>query len=291
MMTRDRQVLCADALTLPGLALLGHSVSSRAANPLDIHIHPGCMEFVVLCRGTECYHVGGQRHELTGFDVFVSFVDQPHSTGSAPQGVNEIIWFQINPDAPGLLGLGAERAAVLRARLLALDTHRLRADRDGLWLLRRAFHGLLRRDPGEEPAAAALFTAFLLRLLAQPRPAPPHESMRRAQRYILENLNGPLPLEQVCRACGLSLSTLKHRFKECTGDAPRDFINHAKVERAKEMLAQGSSVTEVAMELGFGSPGYFSVVFKKYTAMTPSEWAASLSPAALRRLGDSEDIL
>lgn len=277
--TRERQVLSGDALTLPGLRVLGHLISSRASRPLETHIHPGCMEFVVVCRGVERYDVAAEHHELTGYDVFVSFVDQPHGTGGAPQGVSEIVWFQLDPDTPQLLGLSAPRAVSLRAQLLALEGHRLRTDRDGLWLLRRALAGLLRREPQEEPAAAALFAAFLLRLLAQPRPAQPYGTMERALAYIEANLSAPLPLQDVRRACGVSLSTLKHRFKECTGATPRDYINSAKVRRAKDLLAGGAGVTEAAMALGFGSPGYFSVVFKKYTTLTPSQYVQSLSPA------------
>jgi AraC-like DNA-binding protein len=264
MITRERQVLSGDALTLPGLKLLGHLVSSRASRPLEVHIHPGCMEFVVVCRGVEHYHVAEERHELTGYDVFVSFVDQPHSTGGAPQGVSEIIWFQIDPGAAQLLGLSARRAAALRAQLLALKGHRLRTDR----------------------VAAALFAAFLLRLLAQPRPAQPYATMERALAYIEANLSAPLPLPAVCQACGVSLSTLKHRFKECTGATPRDYINSAKVRQAQAMLAAGSGVTDVAMALGFGSPGYFSVVFRKYTTLTPSQYlqqTAVTTATALRQ--------
>lgn len=276
LITRERQVLSGDALTLPGLKVLGHLVSSRASRPLDTHVHPGCMEFVVVCRGVERYTVAAEHHELTGYDVFVSFVDQPHGTGGAPQGISEIVWIQIDPNAPQLLGLSDPRAAALRAQLLALEGHRLRTDRDGLWLLRRALAGFLRREPQEEPAAAALFAAFLLRLLAEPGPAQPHSTMEQALAYIEANLSSPLPLDDVCRACGVSLSTLKHRFKECTGATPRDYINSAKVRRAQALLAAGGGVTEAAMALGFGSPGYFSVVFKKYTTLTPSQYMASL---------------
>ena len=275
--TRERQVLSGDALALPGLKVLGHLVSSRASHPLEAHTHPGCMEFVVVCRGVEHYHVAAEHHELTGYDVFASFVDQPHGTGGAPQGVSEIIWFQIDPQAPQLLGLSVSRAAALRAQLLALEGHRLRTDRDGLWLLRRALSGFLRREAQEEPAAAALFAAFLLRLLAQPRPPRPQGTMERALDYIEANLSAPLPLDDICRACGVSLSTLKHRFKECTGATPRDYINSAKIHRAQALLAAGAGVTEAAMALGFGSPGYFSVVFKKYTTLTPSQYVQSLA--------------
>ena len=41
---------------------------------------------------------------------------------------------------------------------------------------------------------------------------------------------------------------------------------------AKTMLARGASVTEAALECGFGDPNYFSRVFSKSEGMPPGRW-------------------
>ena len=63
------------------------------------------------------------------------------------------------------------------------------------------------------------------------------------------------------------------------GIAPRHYINYAKIGLAKQLLAQGKSVTDTAMELGFCNSSYFTVVFKRYAALTPTEYLGSLQAA------------
>ena len=47
------------------------------------------------------------------------------------------------------------------------------------------------------------------------------------------------------------------------------------VELARQLLLEGRSVTDVAMELGFSSSNYFSSVFRRYTAMSPTQYLAA----------------
>ncbi|MNC63594.1 DNA-binding transcriptional regulator AraC [compost metagenome] len=44
------------------------------------------------------------------------------------------------------------------------------------------------------------------------------------------------------------------------------------MERAKEMLAEGRAVQDIALALGYEGRQYFSELFKKHTGMTPSEF-------------------
>lgn len=271
-----RQILASDVLKLPGLNLLGHNVSSKASFPMGQHVHGGAMEFVVVAKGNESYFVDGGVYELAGGDVFLSGVNEPHSNGNAPQGVSEIFWFQIDPSAEGLLGLSAQRADCLRDRLLSINAHRIKTDREGLALMRKCFSGFLKQDGDSWNISASLFVSFLCRLLfLQRQQAADDALVTLALRTIHENIHAPITMESLSALCGVSLSSFKHRFKECTGETPRDYINQCKIARARELLKAGKTVTETAMELGFNSSDYFAVVFKKYTAQTPSQYASS----------------
>ena len=53
---------------------------------------------------------------------------------------------------------------------------------------------------------------------------------------------------------------------------PRTYINRQKIELAKELLLQSGNITSVAEELSFDTPAYFSSVFRKFMAMTPSQY-------------------
>lgn len=271
--TRHRQTLAADALELPGLRLFGHNLSSKAAFPMGLHIHPGAMEFVVVIKGSESYCAGGKLYPLSGGDVFISFVDEPHGNGAAPQGIGEIIWFQVDPSPRDLFGLSADRAGRLSAKLLSLEEHTMKADAECLALLKKSFAAFLRFDDASRRYASALFVSFLTRVLfLQRQDSAGDARISRAVDHIRENAAAPLPLEELAQLAGMSLSGFKHRFRDVTGKTPRDFINHAKIEKAKTFLQSGKSVTDTAMELGFNSSDYFAVVFRKLTAQTPTQY-------------------
>ncbi|HIZ19783.1 MAG TPA: AraC family transcriptional regulator [Firmicutes bacterium] len=263
-----RKVLTAGDLRLPGLLLFGRNRVAKAAEPLVWHVHPGCLEFVILLKGEESYFADGQRYDLTGGDVFVSFRGQPHRSARPYQSVNELLWFLVDPAAEHFLGLCPQSAAPVREALLGLREHAWRADGQTLRLAQDCFDAFL--QPRDPLFCTGLFLSLLSGLLSPGRRAPSSPGIRRAERYIRENLAAELPLETLSRVAGLSLSGFKRRFRLETGRTPREYINGEKIRRAKELLGAGRSVTDTAMALGFASSDYFSVVFKRYTRLTPS---------------------
>lgn len=271
--SKNRQILGPDALELQGLAMLGHNLASRATNPLQQHCHEGLMEFVVLYRGNECYAVDGQNYRLSGGDVFITTAGQAHGNGGDSQGVCEFIWFQINPLASDLLGLSAQRAGLLRRQLLALSTQQMQADRECLTLLKKSMTEFLRMNENSRIYATGLFIAFIYRLLFLRQPhRMADRQIRQALHLIESSLAASVRLEELSRACGVSLSGFKHKFRECTGKTPRSYINQRKIEQAGLLLHQGFSVTDTAMRLGFESSAYFSSVFRKYMNMSPTQY-------------------
>ena len=61
-------------------------------------------------------------------------------------------------------------------------------------------------------------------------------------------------------------------FKSIYGRTPHQYLTHVRVERAKEMLEQGVSVTEACFAVGFDSLGSFTGLFKRRAGLTPSEY-------------------
>ena len=270
---KNRQVLDETYVRLPGLVLLGHTLSREAYVPLSLHIHPGCIEVVMLLKGEESYFVGDHPYFLRGGDVFVSHVDEPHGSGKPYQGVNELIWFQLKLDAPKLLLLDAEAADLLRAQLRDLP-HQYKAAPELPQLARDTFQAFLRQDGLMN--CLGLFITLLSRLLIREPPLKDaHPEIQSALRYISENIHSPITMDQLCEASHLSQSYLKSLFKSETGQTPRDYINHQKILESKKLLSSGLSVMETAMRLGFNSSDYFAVVFRRYAAMSPTEFMRS----------------
>ena len=73
----------------------------------------------------------------------------------------------------------------------------------------------------------------------------------------------------------LSESTISKLIKKEIGMNFNDALNFERIELAKQMLAKSDhkvKVSELAKACGFSSQQYFSVVFKKYTQKTPTQY-------------------
>lgn len=61
-------------------------------------------------------------------------------------------------------------------------------------------------------------------------------------------------------------------FKSIYGRTPHQYLTHVRIERAKELLEQGVSVTEACFFVGFESVASFTSLFKRRAGVTPSEY-------------------
>jgi AraC-like DNA-binding protein len=61
-------------------------------------------------------------------------------------------------------------------------------------------------------------------------------------------------------------------FKSIYGETPHQYLTAVRVEKAREMLEQGLTVTEACFAVGFDSLGSFTGLFKRRAGLTPSEY-------------------
>ena len=85
-----------------------------------------------------------------------------------------------------------------------------------------------------------------------------------------QNLDVPL----LCSELNMGKTTLTARLKAACGQTPQVFIEDIRLKHAATMLSEGTyRVAEVADNLGFSSPKYFSLRFKKKFGCNPSEYS------------------
>jgi len=107
-----------------------------------------------------------------------------------------------------------------------------------------------------------------------------------AVRFIREHACEAIDVRDVLKAVPLSRSTLERRFAKTLRRSPKEEILRMRLHRAKQLLAETDfSLALVAEKVGIEYPEYLSVIFKKKTGLTPSQFRSQA------RVADSADRL
>lgn len=94
--------------------------------------------------------------------------------------------------------------------------------------------------------------------------------------YIERNCKKNITLEEVAEFGSISPCYLSKLFKRKVGINFSTYIVHKKMEMAKELLEHTDMpIINIALELSYNEPNYFSKVFKKIIGTTPTEYRNS----------------
>jgi len=94
-----------------------------------------------------------------------------------------------------------------------------------------------------------------------------------AEKFLRKHHSDKVTMDDLAAHLGLSRARMFEVFKKETGMSPNDYLQRHRVECCKELLSgTDRTVTDIALETGFGSSQYFSRVFRKYCGMTPLEF-------------------
>ena len=78
---------------------------------------------------------------------------------------------------------------------------------------------------------------------------------------------------------GLSQAYFSRLFKKETGETFITYLTHLRLERAKNLLIAGKSVSEVAESCGYQSKKYFLDVFRQNTGKTVAQYLEEVNPS------------
>ena len=99
--------------------------------------------------------------------------------------------------------------------------------------------------------------------------------LRAALRFTRANLGESLVLEDVARATDISERTLMRRLKDEIHVTWGQYLTSARMVRAMECLADGASVTDTSIQVGYRSLSAFSAAFRRFTGISPVEYRAT----------------
>ena len=90
--------------------------------------------------------------------------------------------------------------------------------------------------------------------------------------YIYNNFEKELNLDLLSHIRFTSKFHLLRLFKRYYGQTPMQYLIDRRLEKSKELLLKGQSVTETCFDIGFESPSSFSTLFKSKFGLTPTEF-------------------
>ncbi len=98
-----------------------------------------------------------------------------------------------------------------------------------------------------------------------------NEILRPAFNFINQHIHEKISLSNMAKLCNISTSYFSKLFSKENLGSLTDYVNHVKVDRAKELLHSTDwPIRTIADKLGFDDCGYFIKVFKQDTGKTPS---------------------
>lgn len=119
------------------------------------------------------------------------------------------------------------------------------------------------------------YCLYIGELLSEQREGSGKKQAILAVEYIEKNYANPeLTLQSICNDLAISTSYFSTIFKNYTGETFIEALTKKRMNKSMELLANTSmKIYEIAERVGFSDPHYFAITFKKYTGMTPKEYA------------------
>jgi AraC-like DNA-binding protein len=82
-----------------------------------------------------------------------------------------------------------------------------------------------------------------------------------------------LSVDDICRAVGMGRSNLYAKLSALTGLSFNLYLRSLRLHQAKTLLETTElNVSEIAYEVGFSDPKYFSRVFSEQFGTAPRDW-------------------
>ena len=125
-----------------------------------------------------------------------------------------------------------------------------------------------------------LLTWILLQYNANEAPLAVQEITEKLEKHFIDPAYSVVPLLQGYNYCP---DYIRRLFKRYHGCSPSEYLTRLRLEHAKGLLRSwhlnNSTIPQIALQSGFTDPNYFSRVFKKYTHLTPLQYAKQIADA------------
>ncbi|MGE0870063.1 MAG: helix-turn-helix transcriptional regulator [Kofleriaceae bacterium] len=146
-----------------------------------------------------------------------------------------------------------------------------------------AMHAALIRPDAPEIERATRVAEALTELLsdaarsdaADRKRAP--RAIRRARAFLHDSLADKVTLDELARFAGLDKFHLVRAFRAEIGLPPYEYLTHARIAKAKQLLQRGGLVADVAQAVGFCDESQLHRHFRRIVGIPPGRFAKSFN--------------
>lgn len=96
--------------------------------------------------------------------------------------------------------------------------------------------------------------------------------IRQSKAFMEKYYSDKIELDKIAAAAFMSRFHYIRIFQQVYGRTPRQYLRDLRIEKAKELLKKGISVTDVCTDVGYESVPTFSKVFKSGTGHSPKAY-------------------
>lgn len=117
------------------------------------------------------------------------------------------------------------------------------------------------------------------------------ERLAPAVYYVQQNYTKRIYSDAMARLCGMSPTHFSRTFRKTYDLTFQEFLLRYRVKQACRYLESPAvSVSDIAYNVGFTDPSYFTRVFKRYLGVAPSEYAAANDDVAKPDAQPDDDL-
>ena len=110
------------------------------------------------------------------------------------------------------------------------------------------------------------------------------DELENQEQIFIKNLNKvmeefysdhQIKISEISSKVAMSDRQLSRKLKSTVDMTPTEYLRKYRLERAKDLLSKGETVTNTAFQVGFTSSSYFTSCFKAHVGVKPSEFTSS----------------
>ncbi|WP_128894612.1 helix-turn-helix domain-containing protein [Longirhabdus pacifica] len=129
---------------------------------------------------------------------------------------------------------------------------------------------------GMDKVNLLLLNSFLSSLETHVEPVNENPYFYQSLEYLDQHLcDNKLSLERVASQAYVSKCYYSRIFQKYVGKGFKEYIIDKRIQKAKQMLENGESVTDVCFSIGYNDLTHFARMFKKVVGVNPSTYRAN----------------